>query len=64
MSTVRDKKSARNPNLKRRASNKKPAVIKATMPARATYSALPPDANPSSPPARMAAVAESEATTR
>jgi hypothetical protein len=41
-----------------------PRVIKATNPASATYRALAAVAIPAKPPERMAAVAESAATTR
>ena len=52
------------PSLSSRATNKKAAVSSATVPASATYFALAGGAMPEIPPARMAAVAESAATTR
>ena len=62
--TVCERKSARKPSLKARASSRKPAVSSATSPASATYRSLPAGAIGESPLARIAAVAESAATTR
>ena len=64
MSTVRDRKSARNPMPMSRASSRKPAAIRARSPARATYWDVPDTASPASPAAITAAVAESAPTTR
>jgi hypothetical protein len=63
-STVRERKSARNPSLKTRASNNRPAVSSATMPTSAMYLALAGGAMRDNPLAKIAAVAESAATTR
>src|SRR5271165_2695938 len=62
--TVWERKSARKPSLSSRARSRNPAVSSATIPASATYLALASGAMPESPPARMAAVAESAETTR
>jgi hypothetical protein len=63
-STVCDRKSARKPSLNKRANSRPPAVNSATSPANSTYFWLARGAMCSKPPARIAAVAESAATTR
>ncbi len=63
-STVRERKSARKPSLKSRASNRKAAVSRATIPTSAMYFSLARGARSDRPLAKMAAVAESAATTR
>ena len=52
------------PSLNSRAISRSAAVSSATVPANATYFMLAAGAMPAMPPARMAAVAESAATTR
>ncbi len=64
MSTVRERKSARNPSPMRRAMSRIAAVIRARSPAKATYCGEPVAANPARPAAMIAAVAESAPTTR
>jgi DnaJ-domain-containing protein 1 len=63
-STVRERKSARNPSFKIRASSRNPAVNSAAMPTRAMYFSLKAGAIVESELEKMAAVAESAATTR
>ena len=63
-STVRDRKSARKPALKTRASRSTPAVSSVSMPTSAMYRSLPSGAIWESAPEKIAAVAESAATTR
>ena len=63
-STVRDRKLARKPSRASRASISRAPVSKAASPASRTYSAEPGSASRTRAPARMAAVAESAATTR
>src|SRR5215813_10786445 len=63
-STVCERKSARKPSLNIRARSRKPAVSSATNAASDTYCSLATGAMVDSAPARMAAVAESAATTR
>ena len=53
-----------NPSRSSRASSRIAAVNSATIPARAIYRAPAGVAMPDTPPAKMAAVAESAATTR
>jgi hypothetical protein len=61
---VRDRKLARNPSLASRASSSRTPVSSAASPARCTYLADAGAAMPARAAASMAAVAESEATTR
>jgi hypothetical protein len=61
---VRERKSARKPSLKIHAKNKSPAVRSATMPTSAMYFSLPGTAMRESEPKKIAAVAESAATTK
>ena len=63
-STVRDKKLARKLSRASRAISNIPAVSRAASPASLTYRSEPTAARPVSAAARMAAVAESAATTR
>ena len=63
-STVRDRKLARKASRASLAASSIPAVSSAASPASLTYAAEPATAIPVSPAARMAAVAESAATTR
>ena len=64
ISTVRERKSAMNPRPISLAKMRKPAAMKASTAASATYSSEPVAASPNSPAARIAAVAESAPTTR
>ncbi len=64
MRAVRDRKSARKPRRNSRATSRYPAAIRATMPARATYSLLAGLAIVTRAANMMAAVAESAPTTR
>ena len=57
-STVRDRKSARKPALKTRASRSRPAVSSVSMPTSAMYFSLPSGAMRESEPEKIAAVAE------
>jgi hypothetical protein len=61
---VRERKSARNPSLKNRASNRNPAVSSATMPTSTMYFSLAGVAMWDNELEKIAAVAESAATTR
>jgi len=63
-STVRERKLARKASRASRAASSIPAVSSAASPASRTYSGEPTAAIPASAAARMAAVAESAATTR
>ena len=63
-STVRDRKSAKNPSRASRARTRKPAAMSASMPDRASLSAERGAARVATQEARMAAVAESAPTTR
>ena len=63
-STVRDRKLARKPSRASRARISRAPVSRAASPASRTYSAEPGSASRTRAPARMAAVAESAATTR
>ena len=63
-STVRDRKSARKPALRMRASSRRPAVSSVSMPTSAMYLSLPSGAIWESELEKIAAVAESAATTR
>ena len=63
-STVRDRKSARKPALRRRASRSRAAVSSVSMPTSAMYRSPPTGAMWESAPEKIAAVAESAATTR
>ena len=62
--TVRERKSARNPRFRTRARTRKTPAINASTPANARYCSEPTAAMPTSPAARMAAVAESAPTTK
>ena len=64
MSTVRERKSARKPSLKIRATSSNAAVSSATMHTSAMYCSLPGTAARDNEAEKMAAVAESAATTR
>ncbi len=61
---MRERKSARKPSRSSRASSRNPAASSATIEASAKYFGLPAAANGETPTARIAAVAESAATTR
>ena len=63
-STVRERKSARNPSFRIRARSRNPAVSSAAMPTSAMYFSLEAGAMVDSELEKMAAVAESAATTR
>ena len=62
--TVRERKSGKKVSLNRGSSNKNPAVSSATMPTSAMYFSLAGFARWDSELEKMAAVAESAATTR
>ncbi len=63
-SAVRDRKSARKPSLKMRAISRSPAVSRVSMPTSAMYFSPPIGAMRESALEKIAAVAESAATTR
>jgi hypothetical protein len=64
ISTVRERKSARNPSPMKRAMSRIAAVMSASSPASATYCGEALAASPANPAAMIAAVAESAPTTR
>ena len=64
ISTVRDRKFARNPSRASRASSSSPPASRAASPASRTYCGDPAAASPARAAPRMAAVAESAPTTR